>query len=168
MRVNQGQEFVIAAYTHASRNFDAIFGHYDDQRRPIYVASHAERFHPGLQGRAIQAVPRPGDGGVSIGESAGGAERALGARKDSEEDGQVPLASVGANKKQLITLMIPDRVSAAVLRDLPFIPGDRECLKVRFVAACFVRGYANQGPLGDQLTLRFIKDRSQEREASVQ
>jgi bifunctional non-homologous end joining protein LigD len=46
MRVNQGQEFVIAGYTPSSKNFDAlIFGYYDADRL-IYVARTRNGFTP--------------------------------------------------------------------------------------------------------------------------
>ena len=46
MRVNRGQEFVIAGYTVGPRNFDAvIFGYYDGDRL-IYVARPARRRRP--------------------------------------------------------------------------------------------------------------------------
>ena len=46
MRVNQGQEFVIAGYTVGPRNFDAvIFGHYEGDSL-IYVARTRNGFTP--------------------------------------------------------------------------------------------------------------------------
>jgi ATP-dependent DNA ligase len=46
MRVNQGQEFVIAGYTPGPRNFDAvIIGHYEGDRL-IYVARTRNGFTP--------------------------------------------------------------------------------------------------------------------------
>ena len=46
MRVNQGQEFVIAGYTVSPKNFDAlIFGYYEGERL-IYVARTRNGFTP--------------------------------------------------------------------------------------------------------------------------
>ena len=46
MRVNQGQEFVIAGYTPSARSFDAlIFGYYEGDRL-IYVARTRNGFTP--------------------------------------------------------------------------------------------------------------------------
>jgi DNA ligase D-like protein (predicted ligase) len=50
MRVNQGQEFVIAGYTIGSKSFDAlIFGYYDEAGRLIYVARTRNGFTPALR-----------------------------------------------------------------------------------------------------------------------
>jgi bifunctional non-homologous end joining protein LigD len=47
MRLNQGQEFVIAGYTPTRRNFDAIiFGYYDDEGRLLYAARTRNGFTP--------------------------------------------------------------------------------------------------------------------------
>jgi bifunctional non-homologous end joining protein LigD len=46
MRVNRGQEFVIAGYTPAARNFDSIiFGYYDGPKL-VYVARTRNGFTP--------------------------------------------------------------------------------------------------------------------------
>jgi ATP-dependent DNA ligase len=47
MRVNQGQEFVIAGYTPSPRNFDAVIIGYYDGDRLIYVARTRNGFTPG-------------------------------------------------------------------------------------------------------------------------
>jgi hypothetical protein len=61
MRVNQGQEFVIAGYTPGPKNFDAlIFGYYDGDRL-IYVARTRNGFTPGITRQAFQMPQRAGD-----------------------------------------------------------------------------------------------------------
>jgi ATP-dependent DNA ligase len=47
MRVNLGQEFVIAGYTPGPRNFDAVIIGYYDGDRLIYVARTRNGFTPG-------------------------------------------------------------------------------------------------------------------------
>jgi len=65
MRVNQGQEFVIAGYTPSPRNFDAlIFGYYEGNKL-IYVARTRNGFTPAtreqlfkrLQGLEVDSCP---------------------------------------------------------------------------------------------------------------
>ena len=49
MRINKGQEFVIAGYTPSPRNFDAlIFGYYE-RNKLIYVARTRNGFTPQLR-----------------------------------------------------------------------------------------------------------------------
>jgi bifunctional non-homologous end joining protein LigD len=54
MRVNQGQEFVIAGYTPSSRNFDAVvFGYYDADRL-IYAGRTRNGFTPSSRDRLFK------------------------------------------------------------------------------------------------------------------
>jgi len=56
MRVNQGQEFVIAGYTPSPKNFDAlIFGYYDSDRL-IYVARTRNGFTPASRDKLFKQL----------------------------------------------------------------------------------------------------------------
>ena len=56
MRVNQGQEFVIAGYTPSARSFDAlIFGYYEGDRL-IYVARTRNGFTPASREKLFRRV----------------------------------------------------------------------------------------------------------------
>src|SRR5579864_3409833 len=55
MRVNQGQEFVIAGYTSSPKNFDAIiFGYYDGPKL-VYAARTRNGFTPGSREKLFKA-----------------------------------------------------------------------------------------------------------------
>jgi bifunctional non-homologous end joining protein LigD len=55
MRVNQGQEFVIAGYTPSSRNFDAIIFGYYDAGRLIYAGRTRNGFTPSSRDRLFKS-----------------------------------------------------------------------------------------------------------------
>ena len=54
MRVNAGQELVIAGYTPSPKNFDALVIGYYDGPNLIYAARTRKEFTPGITGRAVQ------------------------------------------------------------------------------------------------------------------
>ena len=54
MRVNAGQELVIAGYTPSPKNFDALVIGYYDGREADVCRAHAERIHAGVARRAVQ------------------------------------------------------------------------------------------------------------------
>ena len=96
MRVNQGQEFVIGGYTVGSKTFDALDlrvlrGRPADLRR-----ADAQRVHAGRARAVDEEVPRAGNEGVPVRESARGEERPVGSRADEGEDEGLPLAEAGA------------------------------------------------------------------------
>jgi bifunctional non-homologous end joining protein LigD len=51
MRINQGQDFVIAGYTPSPKNFDALILGYYDGDRLIYVARTRNGFTPASRDR---------------------------------------------------------------------------------------------------------------------
>ena len=60
MRVNQGQEFVIAGFTPGPRNFDAIiFGYYDGPKL-IYVARTRNGFTPASRQQLFKTIQGAG------------------------------------------------------------------------------------------------------------
>jgi bifunctional non-homologous end joining protein LigD len=62
MRVNQGQAFVIAGYTPAPRNFDAIvFGYYDDGKL-MYAGRTRNGFTPSSRDRLFKRFETLGYG----------------------------------------------------------------------------------------------------------
>jgi bifunctional non-homologous end joining protein LigD len=56
MRVNQGQEFVIAGYTPSSKNFDALILGYYDGDRLIYVARTRNGFTPASRDKLFKQL----------------------------------------------------------------------------------------------------------------
>jgi bifunctional non-homologous end joining protein LigD len=49
MRINRGQEFVIAGYTPSAKNFDALIVGYYEGDRLVYVARTRNGFTPALR-----------------------------------------------------------------------------------------------------------------------
>ena len=56
MRVNQGQEFVIAGYTPAPKNFDALVIGYYDGAHLILCRAHPKRIHAIAPREAVSAI----------------------------------------------------------------------------------------------------------------
>jgi DNA ligase D-like protein (predicted ligase) len=54
LRVNQGQEFVIAGYTPSPKNFDALILGYYENGKLIYVARTRNGFTPSLRGKLFR------------------------------------------------------------------------------------------------------------------
>jgi ATP-dependent DNA ligase len=95
MRVNQGQEFVIAGYTPSGRSFDAlIFGYYEGDLL-IYVARTRHGFTPASREKLFQAVQRAGGGAVPFRQPAGGQERQVGRGAHCGENEGVQVAQAG-------------------------------------------------------------------------
>jgi ATP-dependent DNA ligase len=56
MRINQGQEFVVAGYTPSPKNFDALVIGYYDSARLIYVARTRNGFTPASRGELFKKI----------------------------------------------------------------------------------------------------------------
>ena len=102
MRVNRGQEFVVGGYTVGTKTFDAlIFGYYEGDRLDIRCA-HSKRIHADRAGATVQEIPRAGNQGLPVRESAGSEERPMGRGSDGSEDEGLPLAQAGAGRSNRV------------------------------------------------------------------
>jgi ATP-dependent DNA ligase len=97
MRVNQGQELVIAGYTPSPKNFDALVIGYFDSGKLIYAA-HPKRIHAGIANATLQEDKATRDQGLSVCESTGEEGRALGRGAYGREDVRVPVAKARAGR----------------------------------------------------------------------
>jgi ATP-dependent DNA ligase len=89
MRVNEGQELVIAGYTPTLRNFDAlVIGYYEDGKL-IYAARTRNGFTPGSQAELFKKTKAAGNQRVPVREPTGEKSWTLGRGTDSGEDGGV-------------------------------------------------------------------------------
>jgi ATP-dependent DNA ligase len=87
MRINKGQEFIIAGYTVGGATFDAlIFGYYDESKL-LYVGRTRNGFTPPLREDLLKRFRGLDIAEVSVRESPGGQRRALGARAHGGKDG---------------------------------------------------------------------------------
>jgi bifunctional non-homologous end joining protein LigD len=69
MRANGGQELIIGGYVPAPKNFDSIVVGYYEDKQLIHVARVRNGFTPGVQGGAIQAIPRTRSRELSVPKS---------------------------------------------------------------------------------------------------
>ena len=98
MRINQGQEFVIAGYTLGGGNFDSIvFGYYDTGKlmytgrtRSGFTPSSRDQLFKRFKGLAAEKCPF-----ANLPESA---KRAVGLRTYRREDERVPVAAAGTRR----------------------------------------------------------------------
>ena len=70
MRINRGQEFVVGGYTVGTNTFDALVFGYDDGDRLMYAGRTRNGFTPIVRAAGVQEVPRLGDQGVPVRQSA--------------------------------------------------------------------------------------------------
>ena len=141
MRVNRGQEFVIGGYTVGTKTFDAlVFGYYEGDRL-IYAARTRNGFTPVVARAAVQEIPRAGDQGVPVRESAGGEERPMGCGPDGGEDEGLPLAEAGAGRRRSSSWSGPAKITCGTPSSLRCattsrrrMSGANEARSARFLA----------------------------------
>jgi ATP-dependent DNA ligase len=96
MRVNQGQELVIAGYTPSSKNFDAlVIGYYKDGKL-IYAARTRNGFTPASRAELFKKLKPFGNGRMPVREPSGEEGRTLGCWAHGGEDEGVPVAKAEA------------------------------------------------------------------------
>ncbi len=96
MRVNAGQELVIAGYTPSAKNFDALVIGYYDGPNLIYAARTRNGFTPASRAELFKKLKPLEIAECPFFESAGEESRALGCRIDCGQDGGVSLAEAAA------------------------------------------------------------------------
>jgi ATP-dependent DNA ligase len=86
MRVNQGQELVIAGYTPSPKNFDAlVIGYYEDGKL-MYAARTRNGFTPTSWGGVVPEDQTARNHGLPVCESSGTEGRAMGCRLDGSQN----------------------------------------------------------------------------------
>lgn len=78
MRVNQGQEFVIAGYTPSPKNFHALVIGYYEGSDLLYAARRRNGFHTLIANRVVQKDQIPGDQDLPIRQFSGEEGRPMG------------------------------------------------------------------------------------------
>ena len=98
MRVNQGQELVIAGYAPSAKNLDALItGHYEGDRL-IYAARTGNRFTPSSTGGAVQGAETTGSERLPIRQPPGKKSRPMGSGPDGSQDGGMLEAQAAARR----------------------------------------------------------------------
>jgi ATP dependent DNA ligase-like protein len=96
MRVNQGQEFVIAGYTPSPKNELRRGGNWLLRwREADLCVAHPKWVHPGFSNGIVQKDEATGNRGLSLRQSTGEKGRSLGSGAD-RENGRMPMAETGA------------------------------------------------------------------------
>jgi ATP-dependent DNA ligase len=86
MRINQGQELVIAGYTPSPKNFDAlVIGYYEGDK--LMYAARTQRVHAGIARGIVQKDQAAGNKGVPVRELAGEELGPVGCWIDDRENG---------------------------------------------------------------------------------
>jgi ATP dependent DNA ligase domain len=96
MRVNAGQELVIAGYTPSGQELRRACHRLLRRAQPYLCRAHAERVYPGVARGVVQETSAAGNEGVPVRQPAGEEGRPMGSGVDGGEDGGMPVAETGA------------------------------------------------------------------------